>query len=151
MTLQGLRLRKRKRGQQRIFLITRSSSKTLKCAWNWWRGPRYVSFLWSFGTIFFLISYLATNKPMDLRSRTNEGILLLVWAKSLPELCSNTPKRSSAMARGRGRFTIWTWKNSSETLFCLQRDYFWNLSRAIQLAKKVIYIHGWWLSPGGIL
>lgn len=27
------------------------------------------------------------------------------------------------------------------------RDYFWNLSRAIQLAKKSIYIHDWWLSP----
>ena len=29
-----------------------------------------------------------------------------------------------------------------------QRDYFWNLSRAIQLAKHAIYIHGWWLTPG---
>ena len=29
-----------------------------------------------------------------------------------------------------------------------QRDYFWNLSRAIQLAKKSIYLHDWWLSPG---
>ncbi|GJJ14636.1 hypothetical protein Clacol_008902 [Clathrus columnatus] len=27
------------------------------------------------------------------------------------------------------------------------RDYFWNLSRAILLAKKTIYIHDWWLSP----
>jgi phospholipase D1/2 len=30
----------------------------------------------------------------------------------------------------------------------LQRDYFWNLSRAILLAHESIYIHGWWLSPG---
>ena len=29
-----------------------------------------------------------------------------------------------------------------------QRDYFWNLSRAILLAKESIYIHDWWLSPG---
>jgi len=29
-----------------------------------------------------------------------------------------------------------------------QRDYFWNLSRAISLAKESIYIHDWWLSPG---
>ena len=29
-----------------------------------------------------------------------------------------------------------------------QRDYFWNLSRAILLAKDTIYIHDWWLSPG---
>ncbi|KAG5646537.1 hypothetical protein DXG03_003304 [Asterophora parasitica] len=28
------------------------------------------------------------------------------------------------------------------------RDYFWNLSRAILLARESIYIHDWWLSPG---
>ncbi|KAF8798774.1 phospholipase D [Phlegmacium glaucopus] len=27
------------------------------------------------------------------------------------------------------------------------RDYFWNLSRAILLAKESIYIHDWWISP----
>ena len=27
------------------------------------------------------------------------------------------------------------------------RDYFWNVSRAIAMAKEVIYIHDWWLSP----
>ncbi|OCH94908.1 phospholipase D [Obba rivulosa] len=27
------------------------------------------------------------------------------------------------------------------------RDYFWNLSRAILLARDCIYIHDWWLSP----
>ncbi|KAF8158304.1 hypothetical protein B0H34DRAFT_769482 [Crassisporium funariophilum] len=27
------------------------------------------------------------------------------------------------------------------------RDYFWNLSRAMLLAKESIYIHDWWLSP----
>ncbi|KAF7977717.1 hypothetical protein HWV62_2994 [Athelia sp. TMB] len=27
------------------------------------------------------------------------------------------------------------------------RDYFWNVSRAILLAKETIYIHDWWLSP----
>ncbi|KAF8073861.1 phospholipase D [Lyophyllum atratum] len=27
------------------------------------------------------------------------------------------------------------------------RDYFWNLSRAILLARESIYIHDWWLSP----
>lgn len=28
------------------------------------------------------------------------------------------------------------------------RDYFWNLSRAILMARETIYIHDWWLSPG---
>ncbi|KAH8921125.1 phospholipase D/nuclease, partial [Atractiella rhizophila] len=27
------------------------------------------------------------------------------------------------------------------------RDYFWNLSKAILMAKESIYIHDWWLSP----
>ena len=36
------------------------------------------------------------------------------------------------------------------TYYLHQRDYFWNLSRAILLAKESIYIHGWWLSPGKI-
>ena len=29
----------------------------------------------------------------------------------------------------------------------VQRDYFWNLSRAINMAKDRIYIHDWWISP----
>ena len=29
-----------------------------------------------------------------------------------------------------------------------QRDYMWNLSRALMMAKESIYIHNWWLSPG---
>jgi phospholipase D1/2 len=28
------------------------------------------------------------------------------------------------------------------------RDYFWNLARAIMMARECIYIHDWWLSPG---
>lgn len=27
------------------------------------------------------------------------------------------------------------------------RDYYWNISRAIDMAKDIIYIHDWWLSP----
>ena len=30
----------------------------------------------------------------------------------------------------------------------VQRDYFWNLSRAILLARETIQIHDWGLSPG---
>jgi phospholipase D1/2 len=32
-----------------------------------------------------------------------------------------------------------------------QRDYMWNLSRALLLARETILIHDWWLSPGEIL
>lgn len=27
------------------------------------------------------------------------------------------------------------------------RDYFWNLSRALNMAKSCVYIHDWWISP----
>jgi phospholipase D1/2 len=27
------------------------------------------------------------------------------------------------------------------------RDYFWNLSRALSMAKESVYIHDWWISP----
>lgn len=27
------------------------------------------------------------------------------------------------------------------------RDYYWNLSRAVSMAKRTIYIHDWWISP----
>ncbi|QRW00574.1 hypothetical protein RhiJN_28592 [Ceratobasidium sp. AG-Ba] len=52
----------------------------------------------------------------------------------------------------------WTGKNRFESFAPIRlnvaaqwlvdgRDYFWNLSRAILLAKERIYIHDWWLSP----
>lgn len=41
-----------------------------------------------------------------------------------------------------------SWSMPIGGLFLSQRDYFWNLSRAILLAKDTIYIHDWWLSPG---
>jgi phospholipase D1/2 len=33
----------------------------------------------------------------------------------------------------------------------VQRDYMWNLSRALLLARETILIHDWWLSPGKML
>lgn len=45
------------------------------------------------------------------------------------------------------RLTIFS--HSTRFLHCKRkRDYFWNLSRAILLAKESIYIHDWWLTPG---
>ena len=48
----------------------------------------------------------------------------------------------SALSLGVGVCGMVTYDDSC------QRDYFWNLSRAILLAKDTIYIHDWWLSPG---
>nr|XP_031859677.1 uncharacterized protein CI109_004952 [Kwoniella shandongensis]KAA5526749.1 hypothetical protein CI109_004952 [Kwoniella shandongensis] len=53
---------------------------------------------------------------------------------------------------------IWTKRNRFDSFAPLRvnvaaqwlvdgRDYFWNLSRAINMAKDRIYIHDWWVSP----
>ena len=39
-------------------------------------------------------------------------------------------------------------EQKSPHAFSQQRDYMWNLSRAVLLARERIYIHDWWLSPG---
>ncbi|KAK9464553.1 hypothetical protein V1512DRAFT_212936 [Lipomyces arxii] len=38
-------------------------------------------------------------------------------------------------------------QNVSAQWFVDGRDYFWNVSHAISMARDVIYIHDWWLSP----
>ncbi|EPS36233.1 hypothetical protein H072_10273 [Dactylellina haptotyla CBS 200.50] len=54
--------------------------------------------------------------------------------------------------------TIWSQKHRFDSFapvrqYCFAqwlvdgRDYFWNVSRAVSMAKDVIYIHDWWLSP----
>ncbi|KAK0644509.1 hypothetical protein B0T16DRAFT_197818 [Cercophora newfieldiana] len=54
--------------------------------------------------------------------------------------------------------TSWHWKNRFDSFAPVRtgvhaqwlvdgRDYMWNVSRAISMAKDVIYIHDWWLSP----
>ncbi|AAW43231.2 conserved hypothetical protein [Cryptococcus deneoformans JEC21] len=53
---------------------------------------------------------------------------------------------------------VWTKRNRFDSFAPLRvnvaaqwlvdgRDYFWNLSRAINMAKDRIYIHDWWISP----
>lgn len=54
--------------------------------------------------------------------------------------------------------TIWTKPNRFDSFAPVRskvfaqwlvdgRDYMWNVSRAISMAKDVIYMHGWWISP----
>jgi len=40
------------------------------------------------------------------------------------------------------------WVMKRNTDITSQRDYCWNVSRAILMAKERIMIHDWWLSPG---
>ncbi|KAH8709114.1 Phospholipase D1 [Beauveria bassiana] len=63
--------------------------------------------------------------------------------ESITEMLSRTPwskkKRFDSFAPVRqGVFAQWLVDG---------RDYMWNVSRAINMARDVIYIHDWWLSP----
>ncbi|POS85779.1 hypothetical protein EPUL_001894, partial [Erysiphe pulchra] len=57
----------------------------------------------------------------------------------LATTCWSKPNRFASFAPVRtGIFAQWLVDG---------RDYMWNVSRAINMAKDVIYIHDWWLSP----
>lgn len=57
----------------------------------------------------------------------------------LSTTCWSKPNRFASFAPVRtGIFAQWLVDG---------RDYMWNVSRAINMAKDVIYIHDWWLSP----
>ncbi|KAK0616265.1 hypothetical protein B0T14DRAFT_243475 [Immersiella caudata] len=69
--------------------------------------------------------------------------LIQQFEESVVEMLKNTP---------------WHWENRFNSFAPVRtgvhaqwlvdgRDYMWNVSRAISMAKDVIYIHDWWLSP----
>lgn len=66
-----------------------------------------------------------------------------LWIKSLEEMKNQTPwsepHRFGSFAPVRDNcFAQW---------FVDGRDYFWAVSSALEMAKDVIFIHDWWLSP----
>jgi phospholipase D1/2 len=69
--------------------------------------------------------------------------LIAQFEESILEMLKNTPwhreNRFGSFAPVRtGVYAQWLVDG---------RDYMWNVSRAISMAKDVIYIHDWWLSP----
>lgn len=69
--------------------------------------------------------------------------LIQQFEESIMEMLKNTPwhlrNRFGSFAPVRqGAYAQWLVDG---------RDYMWNVSRAISMAKDVIYIHDWWLSP----
>ncbi|KAK4166516.1 putative phospholipase D1 [Cladorrhinum sp. PSN259] len=69
--------------------------------------------------------------------------LMQQFEESIIEMLKNTPwhlrNRFGSFAPVR--------TNSYAQWLVDGRDYMWNVSRAISMAKDVIYIHDWWLSP----
>lgn len=87
------------------------------------------------------LKFLNSERKVKLLAK-NERILRQ-FEDSINFMLSNTvwlkPNRFGSFAPVRdGIFAQWLVDG---------RDYMWNVSRAINMAKDVIYIHDWWLSP----
>ena len=85
---------------------------------------------------------LATSERQVRLFSRNQG-MLRDFEASINEMLRQTPwyekKRFDSFAPVRQKvFAQWLVDG---------RDYMWNVSRAINMAKDVIYIHDWWLSP----
>ncbi|MDI1485223.1 MAG: Phospholipase D1 [Ramalina farinacea] len=83
------------------------------------------------------------NSERKLKLLAKNERQLNQFQESILFMCTNSPwakpKRFDSFAPVRtGVFAQWLVDG---------RDYMWNVSRAISMAKDVIYIHDWWLSP----
>lgn len=83
------------------------------------------------------------NSERKLRLLAKNERQLHQFEESIQFMASNTPwtkpNRFDSFAPVRpGVFAQWLVDG---------RDYMWNVSRAISMARDVIYIHDWWLSP----
>lgn len=84
-----------------------------------------------------------TNSERTIKLTADHGWLVKQFQQSIEHMKSNTewsrPHRYDAFAPVR--------QNVYAQFLVDGRDYMWNVSRAIDMARDVIYIHDWWLSP----
>lgn len=88
-------------------------------------------------------TFYIVNSQMKLKLYAKNERQMLQWITALERSASSSPYT------GTNRFDSFApiRLNVAAQWLVDGRDYFWNLSRAILLAKEVICIHDWWLSP----
>ncbi|KDQ62566.1 hypothetical protein JAAARDRAFT_171033 [Jaapia argillacea MUCL 33604] len=88
-------------------------------------------------------TFYIENSQMRLKLFARNERQMLQWIAALEKVAS------SSHFTGSNRFDSFApiRLNVAAQWLVDGRDYFWNLSRAILLAKDCIYIHDWWLSP----
>ncbi|GMM34089.1 phospholipase D [Saccharomycopsis crataegensis] len=83
------------------------------------------------------------NKERKLKMVATSDHEMNLWVRSIQIMLSKTewaqPKRFNSFAPVR--------QNCFAQWFVDARDYWWAASSAIEMAKDVIFIHDWWLSP----
>ncbi|KIL67865.1 hypothetical protein M378DRAFT_185469 [Amanita muscaria Koide BX008] len=88
-------------------------------------------------------TFYIVNSQMRLKLRARSERQMQQWITALQKASNHCPYA------GKNRFNSFApvRLNVAAQWLVDGRDYFWNLSRAILLAKECIYIHDWWLSP----
>ncbi|KZP31489.1 phospholipase D [Athelia psychrophila] len=88
-------------------------------------------------------TFYIENSQMRLKLFARNERQMLQWITALEKVAA------SSHYTGSNRFDSFApiRMNVAAQWLVDGRDYFWNVSRAILLAKDTIYIHDWWLSP----
>ncbi|KAK9471730.1 uncharacterized protein V1510DRAFT_396593 [Dipodascopsis tothii] len=89
----------------------------------------------------FTLKLSNSERRIKLLARSEKH--LRQWVDSLNYMASHSPW---ARPHRFGSFSPVRY-NVHAQWFVDGRDYFWNVSQAIDLAKDIIFIHDWWLSP----
>lgn len=88
-------------------------------------------------------TFEVSNGERKMKLLTTSQRQLGLWIESINHMTENTvwsrPHRFQSFAPVR--------QNVQARWFVDARDYFWTVSAALDMAKDVIYIHDWWLSP----
>lgn len=91
-------------------------------------------------------TFEVSNGERKMKLLTTSQRQLGLWIESINHMTDNTvwsrPHRFQSFAPVR--------QNVQARWFVDARDYFWTVSAALDMAKDVIYIHDWWLSPSFI-
>jgi len=89
------------------------------------------------------LSIKLENGERSMKMLAKSEYQLKLWVKSIETMQKNTiwskPHRFESFAPVR--------QNCFAQWFVDARDHFWAVSSAMEMAKDVIYIHDWWLSP----
>ncbi|KAI9464976.1 phospholipase D [Lactarius psammicola] len=88
-------------------------------------------------------TFYIENSQMRLKLYARSERQMLQWIAGLEKVAAASPFAASNRFGSFAPIRL----NVAAQWLVDGRDYFWNLSRAMLLAKDTIYIHDWWLSP----
>ncbi|KAI6114007.1 phospholipase D [Pisolithus sp. B1] len=88
-------------------------------------------------------TFYVQNSQMKLKLFARNERQMLQWITALEKASASSPW----VAKNRFDSFAPVRTNVAAQWLVDGRDYMWNLSRALMMARETIYIHDWWLSP----